>query len=385
MKTHFFFKSRTIFCTTAILLFFAISAFAQAPSKMSYQAVIRNSEDKLLNDKLITIRLSILQGAENGPVVYTETQKPVTNANGLLSIEYGGNAGFSQISWSDGTFFLKTEADPDGGSNFTISGITPILSVPYALHANKADALTEPFTESDPVFSSWDKDYNDLTNKPNIPDAADGSETKVQAGSNVTVSGKGTQSSPYIIGATGGGSGTGGDDGIKVGDMYGGGVVAWVNKAGTHGLILSAVDLSTAQAWSNIQSTEIGDAAQSYYDGMSNCNSIIAQVGHTMSAAKLCLDYTNANYGTGVFSDWYLPSIQEMKSFTTNLMDIQYALIYDNNPGTTAPSLDEYYWSSTETSGTYSWAYNFSDGDTGSYSYGNEKDWVIRVRAVRAF
>ncbi len=378
MKTQFFFRSWMTFFITPSLLFISMALLAQAPSKLSYQAVIRNAEDKLVNDKMITIKLSILQGSTNGTIVYTETQKPVTNANGLLSIEYGGSTGFNTISWSDGPYFLKTEVDPDGGSNFTISGITPILSVPYALFANKADALTEPFTETDPLFSSWDKDYEDLSNKPDIPEEADGSETKITAGDNVTVQGTGTQNNPYVINATGN-SGSNGDDVIKVGDMYGGGVVAWVNKAGTHGLILSAVDLSTGQVWSNKDNVEIGEAAHSYYDGKANSEAIVGDPGHVNSAAKLCLDYTNADYGTGVFSDWYLPSINEMTSFTPNLMEIVFALINDNNPATIAPSLSKPYWSSTEISFTNARYYDLANGNI------NGKKNTYRVRAVRAF
>ena len=47
--------------------------------------------------------------------------------------------------------------------------------------------------ENDPVFTAWDKDYADLINTPS---AADGSETKVTAGINVTVTGSGTTASP---------------------------------------------------------------------------------------------------------------------------------------------------------------------------------------------
>ena len=168
---------------------------------------------------------------------------------------------------------------------------------------------------------------------------------------------------------------------INVGDMYGGGVVAWVNKSGTHGLILSAIDLSSEDVWSNIQNEEIGDEAQSMYDGKANSEAIVAQAGHTHSAAKLCLDYTNVNYGTGVYSDWYLPSIEEMKSFTTNLMDIQFGLINDNDPATTAPSLSNRYWSSTETIYGNAWYYGFDYGITSSF----DKSITYRVRAVRVF
>lgn len=143
-----------------------------------------------------------------------------------------------------------------------------------------------------------------------------------------------------------GNPGTKSVESIKVGDMHGGGVVAWVNKSGTHGLILSAIDLSTSQEWSNNNLTEVGSSARWWYDGRANSEAIIAQPGHMYSAAQLCIDYVNEDYGTGVFSDWYLPAIHELKSFLPNLMNIHFALINDNDPFTIPPygSL----WSSTE-------------------------------------
>jgi len=135
---------------------------------------------------------------------------------------------------------------------------------------------------------------------------------------------------------------------IKVGDMYGGGVVAWVNKSGNHGLILSAIDLSTSQEWSNNNLMEVGGQARWWYDGRANSVAIIAQPGHMYSAAQLCIDYVNEDYGTGVFSDWYLPAIHELKSFLPYLMNIHFALINDNNPFTIPPEIP--LWSSTEDS-----------------------------------
>ncbi len=129
------------------------NVFAQTPEKMSYQAVIRNSSNKLVTNQQVGIQISILQGSTSGTVVYTETQTPTTNANGLVSIEIGGGAGFSTIDWANGSFFIKTETDPDGGANYTITGTSQILSVPYAIHAKTAE-------------NTFSGNYNDLSNKP---------------------------------------------------------------------------------------------------------------------------------------------------------------------------------------------------------------------------
>jgi hypothetical protein len=133
------------------------SIFAQSSSKICYQAVIRDAANKLVVNQSIGIKISILQGSANGTVVYTETQKPMTNANGLVSIEIGGGAGFVSIDWANGPFFIETNTDIKGGSNYTITGTSQMLGVPFAFHATKAESLVHPTVEKDPVFTAWDK------------------------------------------------------------------------------------------------------------------------------------------------------------------------------------------------------------------------------------
>lgn len=97
--------------------------FAQAPEKFSYQAVVRNASNALVANTSVGVRVSVLQGDANGNAMYVETHTAVTNANGLLTIEIGGGnvqqGSFAGINWADGPYFLKTETDPDGGSNYT--------------------------------------------------------------------------------------------------------------------------------------------------------------------------------------------------------------------------------------------------------------------------
>tara|TARA_R110002072_G_scaffold198811_2_gene356360 strand:- start:2584 stop:3501 length:918 start_codon:yes stop_codon:yes gene_type:complete len=124
------------------LLFTAIG-FSQAPEKMSYQAIIRDANDNLLSNKSIGLQISILQNTATGKTVYLETHNPTTNINGLITIEIGTGSEvsgvFSQIDWSSGNYFIKSETDPLGGTNYSISGTSQLLSVPYALHAKTAE------------------------------------------------------------------------------------------------------------------------------------------------------------------------------------------------------------------------------------------------------
>ena len=137
---------------------------AQTPQKMSYQAVIRNSSNQLATSQNIGIRISILQGSPSGTVVYTETQTPISNSNGLISIEIGNGTGFNSINWANNSYFLKTETDPTGGSNYTITGVSQLLSVPYALYSEIADSISGGIVETDPVWSSASSNYYTTTN-----------------------------------------------------------------------------------------------------------------------------------------------------------------------------------------------------------------------------
>lgn len=126
------------------------SAFGQVPEKMSYQAVIRNLSGQLLVNQSIAVRVSVLQGSAAGPVVYSERLTGNTNANGLVSLEIGSGTvltgTFATISWPTGSYFLKTETDPLGGTTYTIAGTSQLLSVPYAMYAKSAGGGGGNFT-----------------------------------------------------------------------------------------------------------------------------------------------------------------------------------------------------------------------------------------------
>ena len=104
---------------------------------MSYQAVIRNSNDSLLISTPLGMRISLVQGTPTGIVVFSETQTATTNANGLVSIQIGMGTAvsgtFAGINWAAGPYYVKTETDLSGGTNYTITSSNEILSVPYAL------------------------------------------------------------------------------------------------------------------------------------------------------------------------------------------------------------------------------------------------------------
>jgi hypothetical protein len=127
------------------ILFIGLTAIAQVPQKMTYQSVIRNTNGDLLTNTSIGIQISILKNSPTGQAVYIETMSNTTNENGLLTLEIGGGTPvtgtFAAINWATGTYFVKTETDPSGGTNYSIIGVGQLLSVPYALFSGKSTNL----------------------------------------------------------------------------------------------------------------------------------------------------------------------------------------------------------------------------------------------------
>jgi uncharacterized protein (TIGR02145 family) len=161
-------------CTFSFAVILTAICLAQAPQKMSYQAVIRNGSNQFVTNHSVGMRLSILQGTNP---VYIETHVTTTNANGLVSIEIGNGTfvsgvAFSAIDWSAGVYSIKTETDPTGGTNYTaIVGTSQLLSVPYAFYAKTAESVTGTIIETDPVYTisqAANITIGDITNLGNL-------------------------------------------------------------------------------------------------------------------------------------------------------------------------------------------------------------------------
>ena len=146
--------------TSLLLLFACACACAQVPQKMTYQSVVRDANNSLVDNRNVSARIWILHGGADGTAVYIETQTATTNANGLMTLVIGEgtvvSGNLAAIVWADGPYFLKAEVDPAGGSSYTQVTVQELLSVPYALYAEQAG-------------NGFGGDYNDLVNTPAIP------------------------------------------------------------------------------------------------------------------------------------------------------------------------------------------------------------------------
>ena len=340
------------YITLIVAVFLTATLWAQSPQKMSYQAVVRNASDALVKSTAIGMKVSILKGSATGTAVYVETQTPTTNANGLVSVSIGSgtvvSGDFSTIDWANGPYFIKTETDPAGGTSYSITGTSQLLSVPYALHAKTAETVTGGITE-----------------------------TKVTAGTNVTVTGSGTTASPYVVNATAGSVSTT----FSVGDFAQGGIVFWVDETGQHGLVAAKEDQSTGVRWyagtyGNTQAK--GDGP---FSGEANTSIIIAAqvaIGDDGStyAARICNEL-QVTEGGKTYGDWYLPSKEELNLMYQNKATIDATAGVNGGSGFASA----YYWSSTEGSSSSAWeqAFDYGAQHTGS------KVIPDGVRAVRAF
>ncbi|BDD05175.1 Lcl C-terminal domain-containing protein [Aureibacter tunicatorum] len=127
------------------ILTISITAFAQTPEGIKYQAVVRDAGNSILKNHSVGMRMSILQDNVGGVIVYQEAFAPTTSAYGLVNLNIGNGTAlsgdFSAIDWSKGPYFIEIAIDVNGGDNYVVMGTSQLMSVPYALHAKTADKV----------------------------------------------------------------------------------------------------------------------------------------------------------------------------------------------------------------------------------------------------
>lgn len=159
--------------TLSILLFsllFTSVLLAQAPAAFKYQAVVRGTDSKPIANQNVGLKISILENSAAGDPVYIETHTVKTTDLGLVAVNVGqglviSGTNLSQVDWSKPAYFIKVELDAAGGSNYQPIGTSQLLSVPYALFAEKA--ASAPEADGDPANEiqnlTWDAATRQLT------------------------------------------------------------------------------------------------------------------------------------------------------------------------------------------------------------------------------
>lgn len=121
--------------TLIVVAIYAQLSFAQAPQGFSYQAIARDNAGNPKANTGVAVKFSILSGSAQGTAIYAETHQTQTNNFGLFNLTIGKGSAitgtFASIDWA-GPKFLKVEIDG------LLSNTTQLMSVPYALYAEKA-------------------------------------------------------------------------------------------------------------------------------------------------------------------------------------------------------------------------------------------------------
>lgn len=339
-----------------LTLYASVSAlYAQSievPQGINYQAVARNASGAVYANQAIALKLSILSGTDT---VYTETQQTQTNGFGLFTVVIGKGSAvkgdFAGIDWSLANHSLGLAIDPTGGTTYTSLGNTQFMSVPYAFYAQTSGTAG--------------------TQGPQGPQGDPGPAGP--KGDTGPQGPQGEQGPP--------GSGSGGGFTHYIGEKFGGGVIfhLWRDNNGEeHGLIVGLKELAPNQnqVWSNVTSVMIGAVAQSSWNGLGNSNAIVAQNGHTNSAAKLCLDWSDSGQ-----SDWYLPASDELAKLWQLRFNVNKTL--ESISGADLLSTENMYWSSTEeVNGNNAKTFRYYQGFMGWDSKGK---LTYSVRAIRSF
>lgn len=124
-------------------IFHLSSVYAQTPQSIAYQAVARDSSGNPVSNQSIGLRFSIHDSSATGAIVYQETQVAMTSPLGLFSVSIGSGSpalgSFNTINWGINSKFIQIEMDPAGGTSYIDMGTQQMLSVPYALYAEKAN------------------------------------------------------------------------------------------------------------------------------------------------------------------------------------------------------------------------------------------------------
>jgi hypothetical protein len=351
-----------------------------APEQISYQAVVRGSDNAIVANQAVGMRISVLQNTADGTAVYVETQTPTTNANGLLSIYIGagtpvGSEVFSDINWSTGSYFIKIEIDTSGDNgSYDITGTTQLVSVPYALYAKTAgnDVLKENTANksidvatdaaSDVKFPSVKsvKTYVDI-----VQADVDANET-ASTTSDATLQGyiDALEARIAVL------------EPATIGDLRAGGVVFWVDPAdNTHGLVCAFSNYASRTEW-GCYGTDLSSVPNVAYN-RGNPTGGGAEIGYgvtnTNGILSDCSTAPAALAARSLGADWFLPSINELKEMYVHKVTLEAVSGF--------VSFSNYYWSSTEIDYSYAWRQYFNNGSQD----GDGKNNTYSVRAVRAF
>lgn len=139
--------TRVLLCFSIFIILIPLWSSAQAPYKFNYQGIARDVTGNPMNNQSISIDLFILNDANASKAEFEEVHQLQTNEFGLYQLQIGNgtvrHGSMEQVKWEQGNKFIKVAIDPAGGEHFLPAGTTQLLSVPYAIYAERAGTSLE--------------------------------------------------------------------------------------------------------------------------------------------------------------------------------------------------------------------------------------------------
>lgn len=93
------------------LLFLLVTIASNA--QFNYQSTIRNSNNQLVINQIVSLRFNIKTNSNTGTTVYSEIQHPLTDSQGNATVSIGTGTAvigvFSQINWAEAQHYLTVE------------------------------------------------------------------------------------------------------------------------------------------------------------------------------------------------------------------------------------------------------------------------------------
>ncbi|MCX6328187.1 MAG: hypothetical protein NTZ85_01550 [Bacteroidia bacterium] len=171
------------------------------------------------------------------------------------------------------------------------------------------------------------------------------------------------------------------NDTIKhyVGEQFGGGIIFYVDNTNKHGLICSLSDIYDPVA-SSFYGKQDPTSLKGRKDSLQLINQILS-ISNPEKAAELCNNYLNSNYGTGQYSNWYLPTIEELEMLYRAKDLVNKSLAKYNKK--VVDYLDKVYWSSSRMNDDLRGTNWLLDLESGGLITTNLP--IVFVRAIRAF
>lgn len=158
----------------------SMQLLSQAPHLFNYQGVARDGTGNIIVSGSIGLKFEIVQGSPTGTVAYAETTTANPSSSGIFTTAIGAgtpvSGPLSSVNWANGPFFIRVSIDPAGGTSYSSVGTSQLLSVPYALYAEKAGngtslptgTLTGQTLFWDNGSNQWKIDNNFFNNGNNV-------------------------------------------------------------------------------------------------------------------------------------------------------------------------------------------------------------------------